>query len=188
VYAYLYDHIFCLGNFLLKHLLTRATFFNQQRVRSGLEAIIYTPLVSEANKDQWGQYSYSQQGWIEESRAIVANAQGELEGKSALVGIDSVIADIAPIIWEVDPDYNPIPAVAGPDPYAPFWQMSPPPFSPIVINYNLFDEPFSLRMYQVAEVVKGERGNSTAIGNAEVRSHLYSLTYLRAYLVFYINS
>jgi hypothetical protein len=141
-------------------------------VRSGIEGITFTPLISEANKGRWQQYAFSRQGWIEESRAIISNAKGDLEDGSALVGIDAVNANITPVIWEAghSPDYIPIPAL-GPAPYAPFWQMSPPPFLPGVINYNMLAEPFCARMYPVVEIVKGERGSSTVIGNSELWSH-----------------
>jgi hypothetical protein len=141
--------------------------FYQQRLRSGIEMVAFTPLISEVDKGQWQQYSFSRQEWIEESRAIIANTQGELEDESALVGIDALNANITPIIWQRDPDYIPIPAL-GPAPYAPFWQTSPPPFNPGLINYNMFAESFSARMNQVVGVVKGERGNSAVIRNTEL--------------------
>jgi hypothetical protein len=143
--------------------------------------VAFTPLISETDKGQWQQYAFSRQEWIEESRAIIANNQGELEDESALVGIDALNANITPMIWQRDPDYIPIPAL-GIGPYAPFWQTSPPPFNPGLINYNMFAEPFSARMNQVVAVVKGERENSTLIGNTKMWSPL--LTYLRA-CIFY---
>jgi hypothetical protein len=153
------------GILSIEALADTCNIFYQQRLRSGFEGIAFTPLVSEANKVQWQQYAFSRQGWIEESRAIIANTKGKLEDESALVGIDALNDAFTPILWQLDPDYNPIPAL-GPGPYAPFWQMSPPPFSRAVVNYNMFAESFSARMHPVVEVVKGERGNSTAIGNA----------------------
>jgi hypothetical protein len=125
-------------------------------------------------KDQWQQYAFSRQGWIEESRAIIANTKGKLEEESALVGIDAFTDTFTPIIWQLDPDNNPIP-VLGPGPYAPFWHMSPQPFSRGVINYNMFAELLSARMHQVVEVVKGERGNS--IGNAVMQKCAHSHTH-----------
>jgi hypothetical protein len=145
--------------------------FYQQRYRSGIEMVAFTPLISEANKGQWQQYAFFRQGWVEESRAIVASAQGELEDESALVGIDALKTNITPMIWQRDSDYIPIPAL-GPAPYAPFWQTSPPPFNPGLINYNMFAESFSARMNQVVEVVKGERGNSTENRYSELWSPL----------------
>jgi hypothetical protein len=156
---YAYDHTLSIEAFP-----DTCDLFYQQRVRSGVELLAFTPLISESDKGRWQQYAFSRQGWIEESRAIVAHAQGEIENESALVGIDALNANITPVIWQRDPDYIPIPAL-GPAPYAPFWQTSPPPFFPGVINYNMFVEPFSARIYQVVEVVKGELGSSTAIGN-----------------------
>ena len=145
--------------------------------------VAFTPLISEVDKGQWQQYAFSRQEWIEESRAIISNNQGELEDESALVGIDALNANITPMIWQRDRDYIPIPAL-GPAPYAPFWQTSPPPFNPGLINYNMFAESFSARMNQVVEVVKGERGNSTGIGITELRSPLLThlLTCVLAFL------
>jgi hypothetical protein len=178
-------HAVCIRLYILSETLSiealanTCDIFYQQRLRSGIELVAFTPLISEVDKGQWQQYAFSRQDWIEESRAIIANTQGELEDESALVGIDAVNANITPMIWQLDPDYIPISAL-GPAPYAPFWQTSPPPFHPALINYNMFAESFSARMNQVVEVVKGEHGNSTVIGSTELWSPL--LTYLRACL------
>lgn len=147
--------------------------------------VALTPIISEADKSRWQQYAFSHQEWIDESRAIVANTRGELEDESALVGIDALNANITPMIWQRDADYIPI-AALGPAPYAPFWQTSPPPFKPGLINYNIFDQPFSARIYQVVKIVKGECGSSIAQNRTVV---CFLLTHLRTcVLVSYINS
>jgi len=120
------------------------------RIQSGIEILAYTPLISKENTSLWQQYAFSRQGWIDESRSYVEATVG------ALSGGNFINTTITPILWERDVDQNAVPAFSmSEERFAPFWQLSPPPFSPAVINYNMFALPFCKRMYPLVKIVKG---------------------------------
>jgi hypothetical protein len=101
------------------------------RVKSGVEAILYNPLIlSQDDVPAWNNYSVENQGWIEESRAIVKSGAAE-NGTIFLNGT------VVPFIWTTESfeALNPVP-VEGDGPFFPIWMMSPPPLRPEFVNLN----------------------------------------------------
>lgn len=104
--------------------------------RNSSQAIIIAllPMVSDADRAEWEAYSQSHQGWIQESH-----------GESQLGG-----TPMQPIAEEIyrrqelnDSTKIPVPDPEGAGPYAPVWQLSPPPplNDTTTINLNLFEKP-----------------------------------------------
>jgi hypothetical protein len=49
----------------------------QARRRSGVEAFVFSPLVTQDQQEEWEAYSFSNQDWLEESRDIVRSSHHE---------------------------------------------------------------------------------------------------------------
>lgn len=123
----------------------------QARLKSGIEAFSYNPLLWSSDQiAPWLNYSLNNQWWIEESRNY-------LSGSDGLVVSDYSDTPINPIMWEVDlsSDTFDIHPVDSDPPYAPIWQVSPPPFSNLFLNYNMHNEDFVKIMLPVILGLKG---------------------------------
>jgi hypothetical protein len=118
------------------------------RRQSGMEVVAYTPMVTEENVPAWLNYSIANQGWMDESRKVaVSSGEGSLQVSDYLPG------GIMPFIFEFDETTQIIPS-KGPAPYFPLWHMSPPPFFPGFVNYNMKQrDAFLHTLYDAIEVV-----------------------------------
>jgi hypothetical protein len=118
------------------------------RRQSGMEIVAFTPIVTEENVPAWLNYSSANQGWMDESRKVVISS-----GEGSLQVSDYLPGGIMPFIFEFDETSQLIPS-KGPAPYFPLWQMSPPPFFPGFINYNMQQsDAFLHTLYDAVEVV-----------------------------------
>jgi hypothetical protein len=118
------------------------------RRQSGMEMVAFSPIVSEDNVPVWLNYSIANQGWMDESREVVVSS-----GEGSLQVSDYLPGGIMPFIFEFDKSSQLIPS-KGPAPYFPLWQMSPPPFFPGFVNYNMKQsDAFLHTLYDAVEVV-----------------------------------
>jgi class 3 adenylate cyclase len=112
------------------------------RQKTGLEIVIMAPWVTASDATRWEQYSQQNfQWWRSQSQGIAVSSD------AGLVPTDYQDGGIIPFIFEV-PDDN-IAYETGnitiaqsrmvnpQGPYMPIWQMTPPPFNPQSINFNL---------------------------------------------------
>ena len=100
------------------------------RRRSGAEAISYAPLVWEYQRDEWEEYAWNEQGWLQESREIFRHKEAA----------DPVYLDgsISHYIYQLK-DGVPEPVNStGPGPYLPLYHLSPPPFNPAIVGRDAF--------------------------------------------------
>ena len=95
------------------------------------DVIIWAPLVAEQQREQWSNFSASENGWYNESVTIY---QSENDIPTDLYENGEFRDDI----WE-GPDLNDTSymSAAAPGPFAPLWHISPPTLSLTSINYNL---------------------------------------------------
>jgi hypothetical protein len=118
------------------------------RRQSGMEIVAFTPIVTEENVPAWLNYSISNQGWMDESRKVVVSS-----GEGSFQVSDYLPGGIMPFIFDFDANSQLIPS-KGPAPYSPLWQMSPPPFFPGFVNYNMKqNDAFLHTLYDAVEVV-----------------------------------
>jgi hypothetical protein len=106
------------------------------RQQSGTELLIFTPKVEVGEVTRWNEYATANEGWYEESKQLAVSS-----GESTSVLSDFAAGDPLPFLYEVtrgDENGNPsvIPAVSNP-PFYPVWQISPPPFSPVLIKVSI---------------------------------------------------
>ena len=110
---------------------------------SGIELVQFCPIVQDDQLERWIGHSTSNQEWLEISREIVT------EGDELLISTTYLEGDIAPTIYQHDADFNEIAAIDKP--YLPTWLVSPPPYYPGYINYNMMAELFVQRSISVVE-------------------------------------
>ena len=107
------------------------------RAQSGIEFLLFTPLVNESTKDDWGPYTEKNQGWIEESRKLALTS-----GEATVFSSDYSMDPIKPYLFEYDLEKLEIEPTTKP-PFFPIWQMSPCPFDPShIVNFNRASKPF----------------------------------------------
>jgi len=111
------------------------------RDRSKVEAITFAPFVNVTTKPAWEEYSVRNQGWIQVSRD---NFLDHLDDKNAppvyLPG------KISSFIYSRRDGMFAEPSES--DFYAPKWYLSPPPFNPAIVNFDVNSEPEIRRIVQ----------------------------------------
>ena len=100
--------------------------------RSLMEAITYAPLVDASQREAWEEFSVQHQGWIEDSRRIFL-------GRHTGVPPVYLPGGISPFIYRHRDNIFTEPSPAN-QTYAPSWYLSPPPFNPAAVNFDVFSE------------------------------------------------
>ena len=108
---------------------------NQTRSLVGNDLILWAPFVTEDQKMEWNDFSKSEQGWYNESLAIVQS------NPYADMGRFVAGSEFRDYIWEGD-DLDNGKEVDAAGPFAPLWHISPPTSSLTSVNYNVLDEPY----------------------------------------------
>jgi hypothetical protein len=126
---------------------TFETLGDAARRLSGIEVLAFTPIVTLAQVPFWLDYAFVEQGWIETSREVaISSDEGTVEATDYLPG------NITPIIYDVGPEG--VGPSQGEGPFLPFWQTSPPPFSPGLINYNVLDRPWMNPLFDGMKIIR----------------------------------
>lgn len=98
----------------------------------GLEGIDWAPLVHADDMDTWFNYSYTNQGWLQESRMIALKSSKKSWEEA---GYDNIT--ISGFVFDLDHMGQPIHPTNKQGPWQPIWQFSPPLFFGGMINYNI---------------------------------------------------
>ena len=126
------------------------------RERSKMEAIAYAPLVTSPNKVDWETYAVQHHRWIDASRATYVDHLPS----SATAKPVYLPGKIAPFIYKReengvftepvkdsystsrDNDTDQTSTTASSHQvYAPIWYLSPPPFNPAIVNFDVLSDP-----------------------------------------------
>ena len=133
------------------------------RAKSGVEFLLFTPIVNDTILNEWGNYTEKNQWWVDESRTL-ALASGE----GHWVPDDYSRKPIKPRIFEYDLE-DPTVEIepTNSSPYFPIWQMSPPPFDPShIINFNRASKPFFAS--HLGSVLGSREGTMSPVFNPKV--------------------
>jgi hypothetical protein len=98
--------------------------------------VIWAPFVTERQLTEWSNFSTAEQGWYRESLSILKRDPVVDEHRFAN---GSKLRDY---IWERNELSDGETAVTSRGPFAPLWQISPPPSSLTSINYDLMQEKY----------------------------------------------
>ena len=101
---------------------------SQARQMSGVTSMIWSPMVDVEEYAAWTNYSTEQIGWLNESLALYLAEDGNN------LTLDSY--DLSDAEYAIT---SPIPELpTSPGPWAPIWQMSPPPTASFFINVDMY--------------------------------------------------
>jgi hypothetical protein len=89
---------------------------------SGAVYVSLNPLVTDDDRDEWEQYAFENQGWVQEGAGANASI-------IPFIHRNDNVTVIAPEDRPADPYHSPI------------WQLVPVVYAPYIVNYNLMDYP-----------------------------------------------
>jgi Adenylate and Guanylate cyclase catalytic domain len=118
------------------------------RSQSGVEALIFAPIVYSSKMPQYEEYVAQNDHWVEESRFVALQAaanNGLLSDESSAYSNSTTLIPVVYDSSTVDVYGVSISSAAdgGIGPYAPIWQVSPPPFNKDTINNNMLNHDFT---------------------------------------------
>jgi hypothetical protein len=98
--------------------------------------VIWAPFVTKSQRTEWSNFSTAEQGWYRESLSILKS--------DPVVDVHRFANDskLRDYIWERKELNDGETAVTSRGPFAPLWQMSPPPSSLTSINYDMMQEKY----------------------------------------------
>jgi hypothetical protein len=121
---------------------------HQMRERSGLEMVVFSPLVEKNQTQQWIQFSQDKfQEWYGESIEYHAYSAMDEKGNLRVNSYDTN-ATVPGSLWYFTGGslMNAYPVDQGDGPFLPAWLTSPPPFSPRLMNIDTLQIPYIHRM------------------------------------------
>jgi len=122
------------------------------REQSGVEVFAFAPIVQQSQREEWLEYSWNHQGWIEQGREINVGQKNALNPNGAQIyentefTDDQISTDLYRGTGGVSDDQGP---------HVPIWQFSPPPFNAKFVNWNLKDALWMDEMLPAISVAKG---------------------------------
>ncbi|GKY99151.1 hypothetical protein MPSEU_000870600 [Mayamaea pseudoterrestris] len=131
------------------------TIGRHAREQSGIESLVYSPLVRDRNRQAWEKYSVSHQEWIQ--RSI-----DHYEPSPELVSSGQVeYGDMAPIyphiftLQEGATERKQQSPAATSNSYAPYWHVSPFPSTTYFINSDQLQTPyFDIAVFNAASIAR----------------------------------
>lgn len=109
---------------------------SQSRRRTGIEMFSVNLLVTAAQRPIWRAFVDLKGGWYEQSKSFVVNDETNSLSSSSF----AVNETVRNFIWKGADLGEPVEESAPL--LAPLWQMTPPPFSPSFISYDMLQEDY----------------------------------------------
>ena len=108
------------------------------RNKTGIDMIAYAPMIlDDSMREEWEVFTVLNDGWIQQAYDV--NPQ---------INYDNV-HDVRGYIWQLDQDESAVSSPRNSAPYAPLWQMSPPPNDArAVVNFDITTLPLLSTMMQ----------------------------------------
>jgi len=120
---------------------------SQTRQLTGIEMFSWNPLVTALQRPLWKLFVDRAGGWYEESKAFLINDDTNLLAHSSY----APNATFRDFIWANNEEGKAVAVEASAPLLAPIWQMSPPPFSPEFLNYDMMQEGYAQTMLPVMQ-------------------------------------
>jgi hypothetical protein len=129
------------------------TIGRHAREQSGIESLVYSPIVRNDLREAWENYSVTHQGWIEQS---IAQYKPSPELVSSQTVQYEPMDPIIPYIYTWTTGETRSPA-SDSFSYAPYWHVSPFPSTTFFINANQMETRFFDRsVFSAASIARGE--------------------------------
>lgn len=128
------------------------TLARHAREQSGMESIVYSPLVRDADRKAWENYSMVNQGWIQQSIQQYEPSVDLVSSKDVTYGN---MKPIFPNIYSWTTGTTRVPSAADIS-YAPYWHVSPFPSTSFSINANQLEtELFDRSVFSAVSIARG---------------------------------
>lgn len=101
---------------------------SQARRMSGVDELMWSPMVDIEEYAAWTNYSTEHIGWLNESIALYLAENGNN------LTLDNY--DLSDTDYAISSPIPGLPTSAGP--WAPIWQISPPPVASYIINFDMY--------------------------------------------------
>jgi hypothetical protein len=129
------------------------TIGRHAREQSGMESLVYSPIVRDDMRVEWQKYSVAHQGWIEQSIQ-------QFQPSPMLVSSEPVhynkMAHICPYIYAWTTG-NTRSRSQDSFSYAPYWHVSPFPSTSFFINANQMEtRSFDKSIFDAASIARGK--------------------------------
>lgn len=135
-------------------------------------AMLWTPLVTDENREGWEAYAASNHDWLgqsflsEEEQRIRQDDRYNLTKKSSTRHLQETENQYNPIIFGIGDDTPLRPTGSGP--FLPYWQTSPVMPAINILNFDLRTHPLVADLYNVAIETKQVVMNAAADLNKKV--------------------
>ena len=118
-----------------------------------------SPLIPGNIGGIWENYAQGYQGWLEKSQELVYQTSEWFEDpiNSAGLNLTGEFPAITEKIYRLDESLEPVTNYSTAL-YAPVWQISPAPFEPSLVNYDLLSNPTFEQMFNL--LIAGQAGLS----------------------------
>jgi hypothetical protein len=148
------------------------------RLDGETELIIMSPLVPGSIGGLWENYAQGSQGWLEESQELgyQTSAWSEDPINSMGLNLTGKIPPITERIYRLGDDFEPVTNYSTPL-YAPAWQISPAPFKPSLVNYDLLSNPAFQQLFNVLVATQGTGTGLSAFFDPSFTNVLYEGIY-----------
>lgn len=129
------------------------TIGRHAREQSGMELLVYSPLVRSDMRQAWENYSVANQGWVQESIRQFQPSPELVSSEPVEYGeMDSIFPSI--YSWTTGDTRSPSAESMS---YAPYWHVSPFPSTTFFINANQMETRFFDRsVFNAASIARGE--------------------------------
>lgn len=148
------------------------TVARHAREQSGIESIVYSPLVRDADRQAWENYSVANQGWIQQSIQQYEPSPELVSSQEVTYGeMDPIFPSI--YSWTTGTTRS----VSATDlSYAPYWHVSPFPSTTFFINANQMETRFFDRaVFSAVSIARGTFKTRTIGVDTNRCIHLYVL-------------
>jgi hypothetical protein len=129
------------------------TLGRHAREQSGIESLVYSPIVRDRDRAAWQNYSVTHQGWVNQSIAQYLPSAGLVSSKAVTY---KNMEPIFPDVYTFSGSEQRVPAVSSSS-YAPYWHVSPFPSSTFFINSDqLKTKSFDRSVFNAASIARGK--------------------------------
>ena len=130
------------------------TLARHSREQSGIESLVYSPIVRDRDRAAWEQYSVDKQGWIQQSIRQF-HPSPELVSSEEVTYND--MAPIFPKIYTLSVDSVERTPAESASSYSPYWHVSPFPSTTYFVNSDQLQTPyFDISVFNAATIARGK--------------------------------
>lgn len=146
------------------------TLARHVREQSGIESLVYSPIVRDRDRSSWEDYSVRHQQWIQDSIHQYQPSPELVSSEAVTYGkMDRIFPSIFTLPKE---GQKRVPAVTESS-YAPYWHVSPFPSTTYFVNSDQLQTPyFDRTVFRAASVARGKMANDCEQSRSVIKTSL----------------